>query len=152
MAARQSAAQEATGFLSITPEGINTDDIVTSQIDNVWLPFAGAFTGTPAAGLKQTVLLKSTKDSQLVDGFMANLSAESVIKDFKPSGTEYALAVRLTGKFKTAFPDGKPEDKKDEEKKDGEKKADEKPAEKKPTIRSRKRSRTTPSSWSATRT
>ena len=52
-----------------------------------------------------------------------------MIKEFKPSGTEYALAVRLTGKFKTAFPNGKPEDKKAEEKKDGEKKAEEKPAE-----------------------
>ena len=26
------------------------------------------------------------------------------MKDFKPSGVDYALAVRLTGKFKTAFP------------------------------------------------
>jgi ABC-type uncharacterized transport system involved in gliding motility auxiliary subunit len=33
------------------------------------------------------------------------------MKDFKPSGTEYALAIRLTGKFKTAFPDGQPKDK-----------------------------------------
>jgi len=30
------------------------------------------------------------------------------VKTFQPSGTEYPLAVRLTGKFKTAFPDGKP--------------------------------------------
>jgi len=67
-----------------------------------------------------------------VDGFMANLSGENVLKEFKSSGTEYALAVRLTGKFKTAFPNGKPEDKKDDEKKDGDKKPDEKPAEKKP--------------------
>jgi ABC-type uncharacterized transport system involved in gliding motility auxiliary subunit len=58
---------------------------------------------------------------------MANLSGENVIKEFKPSNTEYALAVRLTGKFKTAFPAGKPEEKKDEEKKDGEKKDEKKP-------------------------
>jgi len=55
------------------------------------------------------------------------------MKDFKPSGTEYALAVRLTGKFKTAFPNGKPEDKKEDEKKDADKKeGDKKPEEKKP--------------------
>src|SRR5215468_1737393 len=57
---------------------------------------------------------------------MANLAGENIIKDFKPSGTEYALAIRLTGKFKTAFPNGQPEDKKDEEKKDGDKKPEEK--------------------------
>ena len=129
---RNGQPQDAPAFLSITPDGINKEDIVTSQIDNIWLPFSGAITGTPVAGLKETVLLKSTKDSQLVDGFMANLSGENVMKEFKPSGTTYALAVRLSGKFKTAFPNGKPEDKKEDEKKDGDKKVDEKPAEKKP--------------------
>jgi len=125
--------QEAPAVLSVSAGGINHEDIVTSQIDNVWLPYAGAITGTPVQGLRETVLLKSTKDSQLVDGFMANLSGENVMKEFKPSGTEYALAVRLTGKFKTAFPNGKPEDKKDEPKKDADKKdADKKPEEKKP--------------------
>jgi len=128
---RNGQPQDAPAFLSLTAQGLNTNDVVTSQIDNVWLPFAGAFTGTPVQGLKETVLLHSTKSSQLVDGFMANLSGENVMKEFKPSGTEYALAIRLTGRFKTAFPNGKPEDKKEEEKKDGDKKADEKPAEKK---------------------
>jgi ABC-type uncharacterized transport system involved in gliding motility auxiliary subunit len=122
---RNGQPQEAPAVLSLTRDGINRDDIATSQIDNLWLPYAGAFTGTPVAGLKETVLLKSTKDSQLVDGFMANLSGENVLKEFKASGTEYALAVRLTGKFKTAFPNGQPEEKKD----DADKK---KPEEKKP--------------------
>lgn len=123
--------QEAPAVLSLTKEGINGDDVATSQIDNVWLPYVGAFTGTPVAGLKETVLLHSTKDSQLVEGFMAHLGGENTIKEFKPSGTQYALAVRLTGKFKTAFPAGKPEDKKEDEKKDADKKADEKKAEEK---------------------
>jgi len=125
------ASAERPTWLAITPEGLDTNDIVTSQIDNVWYFSGGSFSGTPVAGLKETVLLRSTKDSELVDGFMANLSGESIIKDFKPSGKEYALAIRLTGKFKTAFPDGKPVEKKDEEKKDGDK-AKEKADEKKP--------------------
>ncbi len=129
---RNNRAQDAPAFLSLTSEQINNEDIVTSQIDNIWMPFAGAITGTPVAGLTRTVLLKSTKDSQLVDGFMANLSGENIIKEFKPSGTEYALAVRLTGKFKTAFPNGAPEDQKagdDKEKKDEKKAPDAKPAQ-----------------------
>lgn len=105
---------DAPAFLSITADGINKDDIATSQIDNIWVPFGGVFTGTPVAGLKETVLLKTTKDSELVDGMMASFSGENIVKDFKPSGTEYALAIRLTGKFKTAFPNGEPEDKKDD--------------------------------------
>jgi len=116
-------AQRPT-WLSITAEGIDTNDVVTSQIDNIWYFAGGAFSGTPAAGLKETVLLRSTADSQLVDGMMANLAPESALKDFKASGTEYALAIRLKGKFKTAFPDGKPAEKKGEDKKDPEPKAE----------------------------
>jgi ABC-type uncharacterized transport system involved in gliding motility auxiliary subunit len=106
--------QDRPAWLMLTPEGINTDDIATAELDNIWFFSGGAFTGTPVAGLKETVLLKTTKDSQLVDGMMANFGAENILKEFKPSGTEYALAVRLTGKFKTAFPGGKPEEKQEE--------------------------------------
>ena len=102
-----SGAQRPT-WLSLTPEGLDKDDVITSQIDNIWYFAGGAFSGTPADGLKQTVLLKSTKDSGFVEGFLANLSPESAMKDFKPDGKEQALAVRLTGKFKTAYPNGDP--------------------------------------------
>jgi len=105
--------------LSMGPEGITAGDPVTSQIDNILLPFSGAFTGTPVSGLTQAVLLKSTAKSQMVEKFMAEMAGEQVMKDFVPSGKEHNLAVRLTGKFKTAFPNGKPSDvKPTDEKKD----------------------------------
>lgn len=95
-------------WLSIDANGLNTDDAVTSQIDNIWYFAGGAFSGSPADGLKQTVLVRSSTESSLVDGFLANLAPESAMKDFKPGGKEQVLALRLTGKFKTAFPDGDP--------------------------------------------
>ena len=100
--------QDAPAFLDVTGDGINTNNIITSSLSDVWLPLAGAFTGAPAPGLKETVLLKSTRDSELADAFMANLSGDSIIKNFKSSGVEHPLAIELTGKFKTAFPDGPP--------------------------------------------
>jgi ABC-type uncharacterized transport system involved in gliding motility auxiliary subunit len=128
---RSGEPQEAPAWLGLTSDAINKDDVATSQIDNIWMPLCGAFTGTPVAGLKETVLLHSSKDSQLVDSMLANLSGENIMKEFKPSGVSYALAIRLTGKFKTAFPDGPPSEKKDDKsdtaQKD-EKKADEKKA------------------------
>lgn len=114
-------AIELPQFLDVTGDGINKDDIATGEIDDVWLPLSGVFTGTPAAGLKETVLLKTTKDSQLVEGMLAAMGGENVLKDFKPSGTEYALAVRLSGKFKTAFPEGKPKEPKTDDKQPAEK-------------------------------
>ncbi len=108
--------------LVLNAEGVNKEDVATSQNDNLVIPFAGVFTGTPVAGLKQTVLLKTTTQSQLVDGMMAQMPGEQLVKDFKASGTAYPLAIRLTGKFKTAFPEGKPADKEGDKK--DEKKAD----------------------------
>ena len=99
---------EAPTWLGLTREGINRDDIVTSQIDNLWLPMCGAFTGAPAAGLKETVLLQSSKDAELTESFMAQMGGDSIMNNFKATGATYDLAIRLTGKFKTAFPDGPP--------------------------------------------
>ena len=101
---------DAPAWLALTPDGINRNDIVTSQIDSIWLPLCGAFTGSPVAGLKETVLLHSSKDAELADSFMANMGGQSLMTDFKPTGVQYKLAIRLTGKFKTAFPAGNPAD------------------------------------------
>jgi len=99
---------EAPAWLALTGDGLNRDDIVTSQLGDVWLPMSGAFTGEPAAGLKETVLLKSTTQSELVNGFMAGLGGDTLLNGFKADGVSHKLAIRLTGKFKTAFPDGPP--------------------------------------------
>ena len=128
---RDGTPQEAPAWLALTADGINTNDVATSQLDNIWLPLCGAFTGTPVSGLKETVLLQSSKDSQLVDAMMANLSGENIMKEFKPSGVNYKLAIRLAGKFQTAFPDGEPQEKKDD-KTDADKKDEKKADQKKP--------------------
>lgn len=122
---RGNRAEPAPAVLSLTQDALDSNDPVTSQIDNALLPFPGAFTGTPVEGLKETVLMKTSKDSQLIDRFMAEFSGEQTSKDFTPSGKEQALAIRLAGKFKTAYPEGKPKDtaeNKDEPKKDEAKK------------------------------
>ena len=110
-------------LLFVTETGISKDDVVANQIDELLMPFSGVFTGTPATGLKQTVLLKTTKNSQLVEPFLSQMSPAKIVDDFKASDTSYALAVRLEGKFKTAYPDGKPESKPEE----GENKDEKKP-------------------------
>jgi ABC-type uncharacterized transport system involved in gliding motility auxiliary subunit len=115
--------------LSMNTNGISRADIVTSQIDNLLLAFSGVFSGAPAGGLKQEVLLKTTPNSQLVEGFMAQMGGEQILNDFKSSGTSHPLAIRLTGKFKTAFPDGKPKDTKPDDEKKDEKKDESQPEE-----------------------
>jgi len=118
--------QNMPTVIMLPKEGINQDDIATSQADAIVMAFSGAFTGKVADGLKETVLLKTSPRSQLVDGVIASIGGDNIMKDFKPSNLNYALAVRLTGKFKTAFPAGKPAK---ADPKDKEKDAKDKPAD-----------------------
>jgi ABC-type uncharacterized transport system involved in gliding motility auxiliary subunit len=133
---RQGRPERMPTVLSLTKESADTNDVATSQITSLLLPFAGSFSGTPAEGLKKTVLLKTSTDSQLVEKMMAEFSGEQVIKDFSPSGKEMALAVRLTGKFKTAFPEGKPKEKVED--KDKEKEKDSKSEKDEPALKESK--------------
>jgi ABC-type uncharacterized transport system involved in gliding motility auxiliary subunit len=96
-------------LLSLPTAALNQDDVVMSQVGTLLVPFAGAYKGKPAEGLTQTVLAHSSKNSMMADLIIATLSGEPSTRGFQPSGEEYALAVRLTGKFKTAFPNGAPE-------------------------------------------
>lgn len=99
---------DAPAWLALTPDGVNRNDIVTSQVGAIWLPLCGAFTGDPVAGLKETVLLNSSKDAELTDAALASQGGQMVMNGFKPTGVVYKLAIRLTGKFPTAFPGGDP--------------------------------------------
>jgi len=98
----------APAILALTDKAMNKEDIVTANADNIIMAMAGAFSGTPAQGLKETDLVRSSTNSELIDGMMARYGGESVATNFKPSEKEFPLALRLTGKFKTAFPEGKP--------------------------------------------
>jgi ABC-type uncharacterized transport system involved in gliding motility auxiliary subunit len=94
--------------LALNETAVNKDDIVTADADTLVMAFTGAFTGTPVQELSETVLIKSSRQSQLVDAQMAPMLGAQIASNFHSDNTEYPLAIRLTGKFKTAFPEGKP--------------------------------------------
>ncbi|MGQ0525519.1 MAG: Gldg family protein [Betaproteobacteria bacterium] len=95
-------------LLSLNQEALNQEDVVTSQVGTLLVPFGGVFSGKLAEGLTQTVLAHTSKNSMLVDLIIATLSGEPSTRGFEPSGQQQPIAIRLSGKFKTAFPEGKP--------------------------------------------
>lgn len=112
-----------TTVLDITKKGFDADDVATGQLNKVTMVFAGAFTGEPVEGLTETPLITTTDNSDLLGTTVAN-QPEMGFREFSQDEERYDLAIRLTGSFKTAFPDGPPEEKKDG--KDGKKDADKK--------------------------
>jgi len=105
---QNSSAESDMTVLTISGDTINKSDPLGASTSDLLLPFAGAFTGTPASGLKEEVLVSSTPQAGLVDANMAMLGGEGARKFYKPGNTALAMAIRLSGKFKTAFPEGKP--------------------------------------------
>jgi ABC-type uncharacterized transport system involved in gliding motility auxiliary subunit len=95
-------------LLSLSGSALNPEDVTTSRLGFLLMPFVGAFSGTPSAGIRQTVLIKSSTYSALSDSSASMTQGDAAVKDFAPSGKEHPLAIRLTGRFKTAFPEGRP--------------------------------------------
>ena len=91
--------------LSLNRTAFNRDDIVTSQIETLLYAFGGAFE-VKNSELKPTELIKSSPNSMLVDNANATKSGDEATKSFKPSNNAMPLALRLNGRFKTAFPEG----------------------------------------------
>lgn len=98
-------------ILSITGDGINKQDVLGAALSDLLMPFAGAFNSKPVDGLKEDVLVHSTKEAGLVETALLQAGPDAVQKALKSANIEYPIAIRLTGKFKTAFPNGKPEEK-----------------------------------------
>jgi ABC-type uncharacterized transport system involved in gliding motility auxiliary subunit len=98
--------------LSLNRTAFSRDDIVTGSIETLLYAFGGAFQTKPVDGIRITELVKSSPNSMLVDNASATRSGDEATKSFQPSGQPLPLALRLTGKFKTAFPEGLTSEKK----------------------------------------
>ena len=100
-----SGARYTPTVLTLNRTAFSRDDIVTGSIETLLYAFGGAFE-VKSQDLKVTELLKSSPNSMLVEGGEVTKSGDEATRNFKPSGNSMPLALRLTGKFKTAFPEG----------------------------------------------
>ena len=106
-----SGARYTPTVLSLNRTAFSRDDIVTGTIETLLYAFGGAFE-IKNSELRITELIKSSPNSMLVDSANATKSGDEATRSFQPSGKSLPLAVRLTGKFRTAFPGGLSIDKK----------------------------------------
>jgi ABC-type uncharacterized transport system involved in gliding motility auxiliary subunit len=105
--------------MDVGKRGLNNKDVITSELDNVTMVFSGSFDVKPEPGLKSEILMHTTKDSGTIMASIAD-DPQLSFRKFTADDKVYNLVCRLTGKFKTAFPDGRPSDKKKKENKKGE--------------------------------
>lgn len=95
-------------FLSIPKEGINDKEPMTEPLQLVQMFSAGSFNVAAKGNVTATTLVHSSEKSQLIDTTDAEKAMREDLKNFQSSGKTQVMGVRLTGRFKTAFPDGQP--------------------------------------------
>jgi len=98
----------APGVLTLGPDSLDPDSVVTGTIDSLFMALAGAFQGAAPEGTQRVNLVFSSEQSALSAPGLVQSAPQEVERTFKPTGVPYALALKLEGRFKTAFPDGRP--------------------------------------------
>ena len=114
-------------WITMRKDRMNANDVVTGELRVVNLASTGFIGKAKDAAIEIEPLITSTKSSAPVDAqkirFQPNPA--KILKEFTADDKTYVIAGRVTGSFKSAFPDGPPK------KKDGDKKDDDKDATKK---------------------
>ena len=101
-------AERLPGWLSLRAgKNLAREEIATGSLESLMMPFAGAFAGRPAEGLDMRTLVFASGDAALLDAQRMRYAAEAGVRGGTPAPGA-ALAVRLAGRFPTAFPDGPP--------------------------------------------
>ncbi|WP_395748422.1 Gldg family protein [Prosthecobacter sp.] len=94
--------------LQLPKQVINQDDRVTAGLQSFTLINAGSLGIERKEGLDVITLATSSENSQMIDTTEADKLRRQPNINFVSSGKKQVVGVRITGKFKTAFPDGKP--------------------------------------------
>ncbi len=106
-----SGVREIPTMLTLDRSAMNEQDVTTSQLDALLIPYAGAFrSDSNDDDIDRTVLLQSSTKSRLAEAFEVNMPGSELLKNRDYLNERLPLALKLTGKFKTAFPAGPPAD------------------------------------------
>lgn len=102
------------GILGLRREDMNPKDVVTATLDSINVATAGFLSPRAGASTKFEPLLMSSKDAEPLPAsrFGPMMDPATLRDGFKPTGTRYAIAARITGAVASAYPQGAPADQK----------------------------------------
>ena len=104
-------------WMSFNAQALDQTHPVTSQLENVLFVEAGALSKAKDSKHEYTPLLSLSDKSGILDAFMLRfVQPNQISRDLKPDNQSKSLIARVSGKFETAFPGGRPPS----EKKEGE--------------------------------
>lgn len=98
------------GYLGLTSDRMNDDDIVTAELSTMNMAIAGYLQlSDGSAAAIEPLLTSSASSAPMPSTRFSFLPDPSALQnDFAPAGTEHVLAARISGTLPSAFPDGPP--------------------------------------------
>jgi len=99
-------------WLTLSERNFDAADVVTSDINAINMATAGILEKTGAEGPTVTPLIHTGPRAMAIaaEKVAGNPDVVGMFREFTPGGNALMLAARITGKIKSAFPDGPPED------------------------------------------
>ena len=108
-------------WMSFNAQALDQSHPVTSQLENVLFVEAGALSKANDSSHEFTPLLSLSDQSGILDAFMLRfVQPDQISRDLKPDNQSKSLVARVSGKFETAFPEGRPPAEKKEGEEQGE--------------------------------
>ena len=99
-------------WLSLTHANFNAKSLPTAQLNSAMFIEAGSISPKAGSNLTFTPLIETSEQAGTIpSGMLQFAQPDDVAKQIKPSGKK-TIAALITGKFKTAFPDGAPKENK----------------------------------------
>jgi ABC-type uncharacterized transport system involved in gliding motility auxiliary subunit len=107
------AGPQVTGYLAwmrMTPASFNAQDPVTGNLQQLNIATAGALKHHQGSTTTFTPLLQSSSTAALIDTIQIRVTQrpQDLLRRFEPTGERFAIAARVSGPVKTAFPNGAP--------------------------------------------
>lgn len=94
--------------LNLNTKAFDTENRLTKDLNSLFMLTAGALNITKTDGVNAVALVSSSEYSQTIPSAEVDKANRGELNNFSPGGRNLPLVVQLTGKFKTAFPDGPP--------------------------------------------
>ena len=98
-------------WIDLAPRQLNAEDVVTAKLPNLTMASAGVLRKKEGSETEWTPLAETDDQAMQIEAARLRMmpDVEGLLRDYRPEGETLTLAARLTGKVKTAFPDGRPE-------------------------------------------
>ena len=94
--------------LQLPAKAINQESRFTTGLQSFTLMNAGSFGIDKKEGLDATTLVSSSEASEMIDTAAAEKLRREPMTNFTASGKKQVVGVHIKGKFKSAFPNGRP--------------------------------------------